>query len=369
MNEEKEDNNMMVLTRKNRRVLMSIMALVLMFCMLSQGSIVSRAATVTTVATNKYVTIKNVGSGKLLNVYGNRSANNTNITVYAADRTSGQDFQFIKCGSGYMLVPRCATNRAVNIYTAKNAYNNANICLWSKTNDSTQIWIPEYVQSSNAFILRSANNKNLVLTATGSNNSANVNVQTYKSGNKYQLWTSSALSGKVNNTSSNSNTSTSNNAKAPAMIWPLAGGAGSVSSNAGVFRSGYRHVGTDIKANAGTNIIAMATGTVTASGWDNARGYYVQINHGTYSAIYQHMKSNPVVKKGQSVSQGQVIGYVGNTGDSQGNHLHFEIWKNGTVKNSLYSDVNRYGLKPTYYAASRGAKSGNYYALNLTQVK
>ena len=183
-----------------KKVITLLLTLAIILCMLSQNVLTPKAASYTmTVTQNTYVTLKNVGSGKYLNVYGNKNANNTNITVYAKDNTSGQDFKFVKCGAGYVLVPRCATSRVVNIY-ANTAKSGNNVCLWSKTGDSTQIWIPEYDATYKAYILRSANNKSLVLTSVGSNNSSNVNVQTYKKGNRYQLWTSSALNVKANTT-------------------------------------------------------------------------------------------------------------------------------------------------------------------------
>lgn len=93
------------------------------------------------------------------------------------------------------------------------------------------------------------------------------------------------------------------------------------------------HQGVDLAAPAGTPIIASRGGTVTVAGYSNSAGYYVTINHGDgFSSIYMHM-TNYVVSSGQKVNQGQTIGYVGSTGISTGNHLHFGIAQNGAYVN------------------------------------
>ena len=93
------------------------------------------------------------------------------------------------------------------------------------------------------------------------------------------------------------------------------------------------HQGVDLAAPAGTPIYASRTGVVTVATYSKSAGYYVTINHGDgYSSVYMHM-TNYVVSKGQAVSAGQVIGYVGSTGISTGNHLHFGISYNGSYVN------------------------------------
>lgn len=98
---------------------------------------------------------------------------------------------------------------------------------------------------------------------------------------------------------------------------------------------GGSHKGVDICAAAGTPIYASAGGTVTKAGYNragagNGYGYSVIISHSNgYTTVYAHCLSL-VVHAGQSVKQGQLIGYVGNTGRSSGNHCHFEIRRNGS---------------------------------------
>ena len=90
------------------------------------------------------------------------------------------------------------------------------------------------------------------------------------------------------------------------------------------------HKGADICAAYGTPIIASDAGVVVTSGWHYSYGNYVVINHGNgYRTLYAHMAYTPSVSVGQSVSQGQTIGYVGSTGNSSGNHCHFEMYYNG----------------------------------------
>lgn len=93
------------------------------------------------------------------------------------------------------------------------------------------------------------------------------------------------------------------------------------------------HQGVDLAAPAGTPIYATRSGVVTIARSSASAGNYVTVNHGDgYSSVYMHM-TNYVVSVGQYVSQGQLIGYVGSTGISTGNHLHFGIAKNGTYVN------------------------------------
>jgi murein DD-endopeptidase MepM/ murein hydrolase activator NlpD len=95
---------------------------------------------------------------------------------------------------------------------------------------------------------------------------------------------------------------------------------------------GYRlrpHKGTDFAAPIGTPILATANGTVTESTRRGGNGKYVKIKHnGTYSTQYLHMQKQNV-KKGAFVKQGDVIGYVGMTGNTGGPHVCYRFWKNG----------------------------------------
>ncbi|MDD6090295.1 MAG: peptidoglycan DD-metalloendopeptidase family protein [Candidatus Limivicinus sp.] len=90
------------------------------------------------------------------------------------------------------------------------------------------------------------------------------------------------------------------------------------------------HTGIDIASNQGTTIYAADGGTITLAAWNGGYGNCVMIDHGNgYVTLYGHM-SSIAVSQGQTVSQGDTIGYVGSTGNSTGPHLHFEVLKNGT---------------------------------------
>lgn len=95
------------------------------------------------------------------------------------------------------------------------------------------------------------------------------------------------------------------------------------------------HRGTDFAAPVGTEILATANGTVTESRYKGGNGNYVKIRHnGTYSTQYLHM-SRRKVKVGEVVKQGQVIGYVGMTGNTSGPHVCYRFWKNGVQVDPL----------------------------------
>lgn len=104
---------------------------------------------------------------------------------------------------------------------------------------------------------------------------------------------------------------------------------------------GNGHRGTDYAAPGGTEIYAVSGGVVTAAAYHYSWGYYVQVYHGkddngnSYSTLYAHMNSAPIVSVGQSVSKGQTLGHVGSTGNSTGNHLHLEMKVNNVLVNVM----------------------------------
>lgn len=93
------------------------------------------------------------------------------------------------------------------------------------------------------------------------------------------------------------------------------------------------HSGIDITASTGTPVKATADGIVSFSGWNGGSGNLVVLEHGFgYSTFYAHNKMN-LVKVGQRVRRGDIIGYIGSTGNATGPHVHYEIWKDGNPVN------------------------------------
>ncbi len=117
------------------------------------------------------------------------------------------------------------------------------------------------------------------------------------------------------------------------FVYPVSGAR--LSSTYGM-RWGSLHKGIDLACNANTPIRASDGGTVVFSGWNSGGyGYMVKIDHGNgFQTLYAHNTRN-AVSVGQAVAQGEIIAYVGSTGNSTGNHVHFEILKNGVAQNPL----------------------------------
>ncbi len=120
---------------------------------------------------------------------------------------------------------------------------------------------------------------------------------------------------------------------------------------------GYRvrpHRGTDYAAPIGTPILATADGVVTESTRKGGNGKYVKIRHNaTYSTQYLHMKAQKV-KRGEFVKQGDVIGWIGMTGNTGGPHVCYRFWKNGRQVDPLREDLPAAeplaeALRPKYY--------------------
>ena len=116
-------------------------------------------------------------------------------------------------------------------------------------------------------------------------------------------------------------------ARSKGLICPLTGGSFVISSYYG---DGRGHKGMDLAADRGTGIYAAAAGTVVSSGFDGAYGYSVVIDHGNgLRTRYAHASALKVAK-GATVEQGDLLALVGSTGNSTGNHLHFEVLVNET---------------------------------------
>ena len=104
-------------------------------------------------------------------------------------------------------------------------------------------------------------------------------------------------------------------------------------------RWGRQHNGIDIGNDIGTEILAADSGRVVYAGWMEGYGNYLTIDHGNgFETSYAHC-DELVVSEGDCVMQGETIAYMGNTGNSTGPHLHFEIKRDGVFQNPM-----EYGL-------------------------
>jgi murein DD-endopeptidase MepM/ murein hydrolase activator NlpD len=116
-------------------------------------------------------------------------------------------------------------------------------------------------------------------------------------------------------------------------IFPIRGrhNYGDAQNRYGAPRAGHRHAGQDVLAACGTPLVAARGGKVLSAGYGGDAGNYVAIHGsgGDYDMFYAHLRSTPLVREGQRVYTGQLIGYVGETGDATVCHLHFELWVGG----------------------------------------
>ncbi len=118
---------------------------------------------------------------------------------------------------------------------------------------------------------------------------------------------------------------------AAGLVWPL---SGTLTSGFG-YRWGRMHEGIDISVPEGTPVRAAKSGTVILASYYGGYGNYICVDHGGgLSTCYAHL-SGYASSSGQRVSQGQVIGYSGNTGSSTGPHLHFEVRINGAAQDPM----------------------------------
>jgi len=109
------------------------------------------------------------------------------------------------------------------------------------------------------------------------------------------------------------------------------------------------HTGVDITAPRGTPVYATADGVVSRKQAQSGYGISVIIEHGySYETLYAHL-SKRVVKPGQKVKRGELIGYVGSTGFSLGPHLHYEVWRNGNPVNPVFFFIS--DITPEEYNA------------------
>lgn len=159
-----------------------------------------------------------------------------------------------------------------------------------------------------------------------------------------------AAAARAKSSSSNSSSSTAPSTPPPAPTpAPTPVGRDFIMPSQGMITSGFgyrsagMHYGLDIaKGGSAVPIVAAASGTVARAYYSSSYGNVVYITHyingQLYTTLYAHMRTTPAVRQGQSVSQGTFLGYQGNTGESRGQHLHFELHKgpwNGSKSNAV----------------------------------
>ena len=142
---------------------------------------------------------------------------------------------------------------------------------------------------------------------------------------------SAALASKIRSAQSSAAAVTTGLPSAAGYIWPV---QGVLTSNYG-WRWGRMHEGIDIAVPGGTPVVAATAGTVVHAGWMGGYGNLVVVDHGGGVATAYAHNTSVTVGAGQQVAQGQLIAYSGNTGNSTGPHVHFEVRVGGAAVDPL----------------------------------
>jgi hypothetical protein len=115
-------------------------------------------------------------------------------------------------------------------------------------------------------------------------------------------------------------------------VFPIRGthGYGGSSARFGAPRSGHSHQGQDVFARCGATLVAPRAGRVYFRGYQSAAGHYMVLTmqHSPFQAVFMHLARRASYAKGTRVPTGHPIGFVGESGNAQGCHLHFELWRN-----------------------------------------
>ena len=285
-----------------------------------------------------YWVISYGGNGRALSVYGNSQVSeNRNVILWDKQNIKDQ-LWLVKVGSGFArLHTTLDTSYTLNVWRGADNMNNCDIHTYDRNLEDSKIDFITINSDKNLYRIKLLN-YDLYLTATSNSNGADVRWSALTGGNN-QLWKLVLSSGTTPPTGSN-------------LVWPVEG-----RSMGSGFRTQDRpsHDGIDIPAPAGTPIKAIADGVVSKVGTPTtnpSEGYTVRINHDAspnpsaypyLRSYYLHMKDTPPVTLGQHVKAGETIGYVGNTGNSYGNHLHLGIRYSNTpftVNGNFYEGVD-----------------------------
>jgi murein DD-endopeptidase MepM/ murein hydrolase activator NlpD len=142
---------------------------------------------------------------------------------------------------------------------------------------------------------------------------------------------SAALSAKIRSAQSSAAYVTTGAPSASGFVWPVHG----VLTSYYGWRWGRMHEGIDLAVPSGTPVVASAAGVVIHSGWMGGYGNLVVVDHGGGIATAYGHNTSVTVGTGQQVAQGQLLAYSGNTGNSTGPHVHFEVRVNGAAVDPL----------------------------------
>lgn len=309
-----------------------------------------------------YYQIKSaINSNYVLDVYGGRKDDGTNIQLYKNQCSMNQGFLLKKQSDGYYTITALHSGKSLDVENNGN-YSGVNILQWTSHGGNNQKW--KIVKTSDGYYSFISKCNGLYLDVNGGSAANETNVQCWVgNGTKAQKfileWVS--VDGKEYQ---NAEQTTQNSSM---FQFPLSNARCSWSSSnnwswgenvngGGYSSSRVYHLAIDIIGSS-DDVYATADGTVVGSGWNNANGNYVVIQHNlngkTIYSFYAHLASR-TVSRGTSVSKGQKIGVVGNTGNSRGKHLHFAI--TDTLWNGSY-----YGYSTYFTGDSRTYGGVTYY--------
>ena len=270
-----------------------------------------------------YWFISHRGTGKALSVYGNSDiSQNRNVIIWDKQSINDQKWM-LEVFPGYARIKSSLGpnySYALNIWTGSSNKNNCDVRTWTDNTEDSKVDFLTVDASQNLYKIKLLN-YNLVMTAKGAANGSDVRWEA-STGNNDQIWQLVEFGG----------------------ITPPSGGYTYPTAYRGLSQGySYNHPALDIRDRHATdhNIYAFADGVVSSTQTSNnplidwTMGNCIAINHnnpdtsikpGSYMrTIYMHMKDAPLLKAGDRVSKGQVIGIIGNTGNSGGNHLHFSL--------------------------------------------
>jgi len=334
------------LSRYKCRIKLTAIVLTAIFIALCMSP-AAHAAQVAGIVSGGEYNIRSRASGKYLNVNAGRDANGTNVMQWTKDNSVEQRFmpEYLPSADAYLLRAVCSANggsRVLDVYRSSGQLKSGcNADIWSQNDTAAQQW--NIIRLNNGFykiVLRS--NQKLALTSYGTGNGTGSGKQPDSTGNVFV----STYTGAANQQWAFEQQTTAKN-KYAALGWSyfFRGGNARYVGGYYYYNSPAGHMGIDVLAPAGVPVYSVTSGKVRSSytAVNGGNNIYITPNvspAGEQLDIGQYHFSRRNVSAGAAVTPNTIIGYVGNTGNSNAPHLHFEVSKTGRYTTNVKDHID-----------------------------